>query len=44
MIIIIYGLDDFIDDSLEFFSFHKRETWVLLVAGSQGWSNYRHQV
>jgi len=44
IIIIIYGPNDFIDDSLVFFGFYKRETWVLLVAGSNGWSNYRHQV
>jgi len=44
MIIIFHGPNDFIEDSLVFFGFYKTETWVLLVAGSNGWSNYRHQV
>lgn len=44
IIVTIVGPSDFIDVFLELFGGSQRKTWVLLVAGSKGWSNYRHQV
>uniref|UniRef100_A0A2S2QIZ0 legumain n=1 Tax=Sipha flava TaxID=143950 RepID=A0A2S2QIZ0_9HEMI len=40
--IIKIGPSNFIDKCLELLE-SKRETWVILVAGSKGWYNYRHQ-